>query len=365
MGKIAQPRLAGYLPSGAGRVLPALMLAAALTGCGGAHVAAPANPVTSVIPSASGVPNSVAVFGTFEFVSVQGTGLILTYALNSTSQTPAAAYTTPCMDPSGMVTTTIGAANVLAVVCSDTSSLITLTIAPDGSLHPLGSVGNLSEPYPGIALDGTNLFIPLFGGGATNGQVIEVSLASPASPAIAGTVPLVSPAPGEQVNAVSLAVSGGYVYVAAGSEGLPLDSSSSIQVIGESTMTLVGSPFIVPHSPQQIAIAGTTAYVTLYDAAQLETIDISAPAALKSIALTSLTACHPVPIAVANDIAYVGCYAEGAVARLNVAIPAQPQPLAAISGTAFPQDFTITGASLLVTGASPGGALYTINLSEL
>ena len=348
-------RFTEVLSSAPLRLISILALAGALAGCGSAPMVAtdpppPTNPVSSVVPSATGTPNSVTVFGGYEFVSVQGAALIATYAIGSSSQKPVATYATPCMDPSGMVGATIGGVNVLAAVCFDAGTIITLTIAADGSLHPLGVVYGLSEPYPEIALDGTDLYVPLFGSGPANGAVAKINLANPAAPVISGMVTLAS---------------SGYVYVASGSESLPLSSSSSVQVVNEATMALVGMPFIVPHSPQQIVVAGGVAYLTLFDELAAEAIDISNPAAIKAIATASLTNCHPIPLAVSNNVAYIGCYAERTVARLNVANPVQIATMTAISGVQSPQDMAISGNLLLATDASPGGALYSINLSEL
>ena len=364
------PRFTELLFSAPLHLISVLALAATLVGCGSAPMVVsdpppPPNPVSSVVPSATGMPNSVTVFGGYEFVSVQGAGLIATYTLGSSSQKPAAVYATPCMNPSGMAGITIGGTNVLAAVCFDAGTVITLTIASDGSLHPLGMVYGLIEPYPEIALDGTDLYVPLFGSGPANGAVAKISLAKPAAPVISGTVALASPAPGQHVNAVSLAAAGGYIYVASGSESQPLSSSSSVQVVNEAAMALVGTPFIVPHSPQQIVVAGGVAYVTLFDALAVEAVDISNPAAIKSITTASLANCHPIPVAVSNNVAYVGCYAEGAVARLNISNPAQIATITAISGVQSTQGMAISGNLLLVTDASAGGALYSINLSAL
>src|SRR5580700_4899686 len=94
-----------------------LGLALALFGCSTPTAFVP-HPLTSVTPSATGTPNSVATFGNLEFVSVQGTGQIFTYNLSSGLQVLAGSpYATPCADPSGMVIATIAGRNVLAVVC--------------------------------------------------------------------------------------------------------------------------------------------------------------------------------------------------------------------------------------------------------
>jgi hypothetical protein len=324
--------------------------------------------VSAVSPSPAGTPNSVISFGNFEFVSVQGTGEIFTYNNSSGSQVLVGApYMTPCSDPSGMVVATIAGANVMAVACYDAGSLLTLTVNANGSLSALGSVSDLPTPFPGIVLDGTDVLVPLFGGGSVNGAIAKVSIASPANPVIEDTVTLASPASGGIANAEYLALSGGYVYVTSGSESDPLGSSSTIQVVNEATMALVGSPLVVPHSPQQIAIAGTVAYVTLYDSEQLESIDISNPASLQPLQTVSLSvageSCHALPVAVSNNMAYVGCYSERVIDQMSVSNPSQMQPAASLVGISSPQRLEASGNSLLATGATQGGEVYRINLS--
>jgi hypothetical protein len=315
------------------------------------------------------VPNSVAVLGNFEFVSVQTTGQIFTYDISSGVQAQVGApYATPCDDPSGMAIATIGAADVMAVVCYDTGSLLTLNVDADGSLRALGSVGGLSNPYPGLVLDGTNVLVPLFGkSGATNGGVAKVSLLDPAHPVVAATATLASPVPGGFANPGYLLASGGYIYVAAGSESAPLDASSTIQVVEEATMTLVGQPLVVPHSPQQIAIQGTVAYVTLLDAAALEAIDISNPANLQALQTVSFSAvsagCHPEPVTVQGSFVYVGCYYEGILYRLNVSGLLNPQTTLSLTGIAAPQRLVFASDRLLVPSSSNGGSVYQIALS--
>ncbi len=326
--------------------------------------------ITSVTPSNSGTPNSVVATGNYEFVSVQGTGQIFTYNISGGSQVAVGKpYATPCTEPSGMVVATIAGADVMAVACYDTGSLLTLTVNADGSLSALGSVGGLPMPYPGIVLDGTNVLVPLFGGNTSgNGSVAKVSIATPASPSIEGMVTLASPVSGGVANAEYLAVTGGYVYVTSGSESNPLGSSSTVQVVNEATMTLVGSPLVVPHSPQQIALQGTVAYVTLYDAMQLEAIDISNPASPQPLETLSLAtanqSCHPVPVVVEGNYVYVGCYAEGMIEQFDVSNPSQMQAAKSIAGITSPQRLAFAGNSMLVTDGSSGGQVYQIDFNS-
>jgi hypothetical protein len=349
------------------RVVPlVLSLVTVLSGC-----SAPGTwvqTITSVIPSNSGTPNSVASLGNYEFVSVQGTGQIFTYNISSGSQVPAGpAYATPCNDPSGMVIVTIAGNNVMAVACYDTAMLLTLTVHADGSLSALGSVGGLTMPYPGIALDGTDVLIPLFGQNlVANGAVAKVSIASPARPMITATATLASPVSGQFVNPGSLAVAGGYIFVAAGSEDAPLSVSSTIQVVNESTMVLVGNPLVVAHSPQQIAIQGSVAYVTLFDTPQLESIDISNPANLRPLQIASLTApsanCHALPIVVRNNLAFVGCYLEGVIDEFDIANPSNMRLTQSIKSVEFPERLQFAGNYLLVPSSESGGRVYQIDM---
>jgi hypothetical protein len=327
--------------------------------------------ITSVIPSASGTPNSVTSFGKYEFVSVQGTGQIFTYNISSGSQVLAGPpYATPCADPSGMVATTISGSNVMAVVCYDTGSLLTLTIHTNGSLTALGSVGGLDEPYPGIVLDGTNVLVPLFGHSlVTNGGVAKVTIASPETPVITGVATLASPAHGQFVNPPYLTAAAGYIFIAAGSESAPSGTSSAIEVVNEATMTVVGTPLLVAHSPQQIAVQGNVAYVPFFDATQLESIDVSNPASLKPLQIASLTgvnsSCHALSIAVQNNLAFVGCYEEGVIDRFDVTNPSSMQLTQTIGGVASPQAIALDGNDLLVPSSTTGGPVYLIQMGGL
>ena len=338
-----------------------------LTGCGSSM--RPLQTVTSVIPSTTGTPLSVTSLGNFEFVSIQGTGQIFSYNTAGGSQVAAAPpYATPCKDPSGMVIASIAGANIMAVVCYDTGALLTLTVHDDGSLTALGSVSGVPAPYPGIALDGTNVFIPLFGvSNAANGGVAKVSIASPAKPVITTMAPLASPPSGGYANPGYLTLAGGNIFVAAGSESGPQETSSTIQVMNEATMTLIGSPLVVAHSPQHLAVSGNTAFVTFFDAVQLESIDVSNPQALKPLQIFSLAspiaACHAIPLFVSGDNAYVGCYYEGTIERFDISNPSAMMLMQTTTGISYPQEFNAAQGYLLVTDSARGGHVYQIPAS--
>jgi hypothetical protein len=336
-----------------------------LAGCGSTVLSGPLT--TSVTPSATGVPMSIASLGNYEFVSVQGTGEIFTYNISSGSQVlTGPAFRTVCNDPSGMVAANIAGAAVLAVACYDTNSLLTLSIDAAGSLHPLGSVIGLPGPYPGIDIDGSNVFVPLYGISlAANGGVARVDISSPAKPVVTAIATLASPRSGGFANPGCLTVAGGFIYVSAGSESAPSDTSSTLQVLDEASMTLVGSPFVVAHSPQQLTVKGGVAYVALYDAVQLESIDVSNPASLKLLQVFSLAdrpGCHPLPVIVRDNAAYVGCYAEGLIEKLDITNPSNMQTLQFNVRADHPQHLRIAGNYLFVTSSTNGGSVSEIEI---
>jgi hypothetical protein len=350
-----------------GKFSLAACLTIGLCGCATATTQFGVSPLTnSVTPSPTGTPNSVVTLGNFEFVSVQGAGQIFTYNVGVESQTQTGApYMTPCADPSGMIATNIGGNNVLAVVCYDTGALVTLSIGGNGLLTALGSLTGLTTPYPGIALSGTDVLVPELGQPlVTNGSVVKVSLGNPAMPVITGTVTLASPAPGEFANPGYLAMAGANILVAAGSESAPQATSSTIQVVNEATMTLVGTPFVVAHSPQQIAVQQNVAFVTLYDEEQVESIDISNPASLKMLGTVTQSAagqsCHPEPIVLNGSLAYVGCFVEGEIEEFNILDPTHMQAVGVIAEVPSPQRLAFSGSSLLATSAVSGGQVFEI-----
>ncbi len=193
-----------------------------------------------------------------------------------------------------------------------------------------------------------------------------MNISSPAKPVITGIATLASPSSGGYVHPGYLTVNGGYIFVSAGSESNPLSTSSTIQVVDETTMKLVGSPFPVAHSPQQLAVRGSTAFVTMFDAVQLESIDVSDPSNLRSLQVLPLAktpTCHAEPIVIRNSLAYVGCYVEGIIDEVDISNPSDMQLTQNLYGIANPQRLQVAGNYLLVTSLANGGNVYQIDLS--
>jgi hypothetical protein len=127
-------------------------------------------------------------------------------------------------------------------------------------------------------------------------------------------------------------------------------------------MTLVGSPFLVTHSPQQIVVQGSVIYVSNYDSAILQTINISNPASLQPLQSFSIPGYNAIPVIVRNNYAYVGCYASGGIERIDISNPSDMQLTQTITGINYPQRFKFAGRYLLVTGSNAGGSVYQIDL---
>ena len=126
-------------------------------------------------------------------------------------------------------------------------------------------------------------------------------------------------------------------------------------------MKLVGSPFPIAHSPQQLAVLGTVAYVTMFDAVQLESIDISDPTNLRPLQILPLTTgsgCHAEPVVIRNTHAYVGCYAEGGIDEVDVTSPSNMKLVQYIPGIDSPQRLKVEGRRLQIKIIYPANQIY-------
>jgi hypothetical protein len=103
----------------------------------------------------------------------------------------------------------------------------------------------------------------------------------------------------------------------------------------------------------------------MYDAVQLESIDISDPGNLRSLQvlpLATTSTCHAEPIIVRNALAYVGCYAEGIIDEVDISNPSGMRLIRNIPGIAEPQRLQFAGNYLLVASSTNGGNVYQIDI---
>jgi LVIVD repeat-containing protein len=320
-------------------------------------------PSTSVVPNGSGVPNYVTIMWPFEYVSVQGVSKIYIYNISTGTQVAAStpSYTTSCTSPSGMALTNINGVEVMAVVCYDTGALLTLTVnTSTGALTSLGSVSGLTAPYPGLVIDGTNVYVPEFGTTSVNGSIAQISIATPSSPSITTSVQLAQQGTNYE-NPAYITSNAGYIFVEAGSETGGSSPDSSIQVINETTMTLVGTPLGVDHSPQSVAKLGTTLFVSIRDNPEIYSIDISNPASLSVLQKLTVSSCLPLPVAVDARYLYVGCDSTGGIQLYDVSNPSNMQLLNTFTGFTDVQRLAFAGPYLAITDYATGGNVYLAN----
>jgi hypothetical protein len=134
--------------------------------------------------------------------------------------------------------------------------------------------------------------------------------------------------------------------------------------VNETSMTLAGTPLVVAHSPQHLAVEGSVVYVTFFDAAQLESIDISNPLRLKPLQVlalaTPVSTCNALPVITRNAEAYVGCYG-GVVDKFDISNPSDMRMIESVANIDAPQDFNFANGYLLATASVAGGHVYQIN----
>jgi hypothetical protein len=316
---------------------------------------AQSSPESGVIPSAL-TQNSMDTSGVYTYLTVQATasaqGAVV--VLNTATNTPEilTTFTMPCVQPNGILIS----GSYAYVTCYDSGELYVLTINNSNPTVPvlaiLGIVGGLQGPFPGISLAGTHVYIPSHAPG-NQGAIYRVDVSNPAAPAIDGsiaTTPSISP------NAVF--VTGGYMYCACASE----PDTSYVEVFtADGTITSLGRVALA-HSPQRLVVRGNYAYVTNFDAEQLDVIDISTPAS-PSVAATVPLACYGLPIALSGSYAYVGCYAADGVAKIDISVPSAPVLVSKTATSASPvQALGMNGPRLLAAAGVAGGSFTERNL---
>jgi hypothetical protein len=310
-----------------------------LSGCGGSTPSV-LHSVGSIVPSATLAGNSIAVSGNYAYLTLQGaSGAIAVLNIAGDTPTLLTTFALPCSTPNGIKIS----GSVLYVTCYDNSALYILSVnnaVPSAPVFTItGSVLGLQNPFPGIALSGTELYVP-----SHAGFIFRVNVSNPSAPGIDGSV---ATATGTSPNAVFVA--NNIVYCACSSE----PTQSWFQTFNATgTMTLLGQTPLA-HSPQRLIVKGNYAYVTNFDAMRLDIVDITNPAApsiLSSVALP----CFALPIALNGNTAYVGCYQSTHGIATN---PAAPAILGYLVTTASldVQDLLFTGGALYALSGDPNG----------
>jgi hypothetical protein len=331
--------------------LAATLLAGILfAGCGGGGFAVGLVSLGSVNPSATLTPNSIAVSGVYAYVTVQGTGGAVAVLNISSGATPLllSTFNTPCASPNGIKISAGG--NYAYVTCYDTGALYVLSINNANPVVPVlavaGSVTGLQSPYPGIALSGSELFVP-----SHSGDIFRVNVSNPAAPVIDGSI---ATAAGTSPNAVYVA--NNIVYCACSSE----PSQSYFQTFTATGVMMLLGQVPLAHSPQRLVVSGNYAYVTNFDAMKLDILDVTsaaAPTLLTSVALP----CNALPVAVTASNAYVGCYSTQGIATIDITHPATASVTGYTATTASPlQDLMLSGVNLYAVSGNAAGSFNTL-----
>ena len=190
----------------------------------------------------------------------------------------------------------------------------------------------------------------------TTGAFAIVDVSNPASPMVAGFVPVTA-----NYQPVSLAIWEQNLYVAATQGGATSDHALLYSVEDPVSPSLLAT-VSVPHSPQWVAALGSVALTPIYDGAELQVVDFSGPAS-PQISSAKLESCHPMSVAVYQaNLAVVTCDSPGGVAEVNVATTARPTYLGtALSGTVF--NYIAASGSYLY-GVDAGGNFETIGQED-
>jgi len=232
--------------------------------------------------------------------------------------------------------------------------------------------------YGGLVVAGDYLYTP-----CPNGGFIDViSIANPTSPTEVGVITAQI-----MTNPTSLAVSGQMLYASEPSEadndtpGVYYSAVCAYSLASGPVPTAPLACATVGHSPQNIAVLGTTVAASIGDDNQLDTIDFSntASPAVYTVALDPNICVHPYienMVAFQGNTVFVGCsnasnppgYGVEVIDATNITVPTLLGTMFGSPGNSFAM--IVSNGSYLYLGGYPGqdgssgstaGALYTVD----
>lgn len=186
-------------------------------------------------------------------------------------------------------------------------------------------------PFQNPALYGNFVYVSCWESEVTTtGAFAIVDVTNPASPSVAGLVPVTA-----NYQPVSLAIWEQNLYVAATQGGSTSDYILLYSIEGPASPSLLAK-VSVPHSPQWVAALGTTALIPIYDGKELQAVDFSSPSSRRTYG-ANLGSCRPMSVAVyQGSVALAACDSPGGVAEVSLATAGRPTYLGtALSGTVF------------------------------
>lgn len=186
-------------------------------------------------------------------------------------------------------------------------------------------------PFNAPVLNGNYVYISCWESEVTTtGAFAIVDVSNPASPSVAGSVPVIA-----NYQPISFAIWEQNLYVVATQGGSTSDYALLYSIEDPTSPHLLATT-AVPHSPQWVAAQGAEALIPIYDGKELQVIDFSNPSSPQTQSV-SLGSCRPMEVAVyLGDLAFVTCDSPGGVAEVNVATAGRASYLGtALSGTVF------------------------------
>ncbi|MFC6644715.1 hypothetical protein ACFQBQ_03730 [Granulicella cerasi] len=135
-----------------------------------------------------------------------------------------------------------------------------------------------------------------------------------------------------------------------------------MQALDEATLTLQGVPLTVAHSPQKIVLSNNIAYVTLYDAGQIISIDATVLSSLRSLQTFSLPSCAAIPVQVVGTSVFVGCYAQGTILQLDASAPQAMTVKSTFNNIPGPESFAMINGYMIIVGGYTGASVFTMNV---
>ncbi len=261
----------------------------------------------------------------------------------------------------------------------------------DSTFKTISAIPVVDAVYPTLGLMGQNLEVTLIGTGFDSTTRVSMYLDSGNRRALVGAVDT-----GEPENALNIAVSGSYAYVADTMNGLQVidistpsdpqnigsvptpglaqgvavsgnyafvaDWSSGLQVVDISSPTnpqLIGPGVSTPDLALGVTVSGNFAYVADGDSG-LQVIDISAPTSPKIIGQGADTPGWAYRVTTSRNYAYVVDY-DGSLQVIDISTPGAPSIVGSVATPGLAQGVTVSGNYAYVSDGIAG--LQVIDVS--
>ena len=307
-----------------------------------------------VVDGASNNPYNMVVQGSIGYMTTQGGNPSQLILVNLA--TPSAP--TVLSQTTGLSTYMNGIAvqgKYVYVTYYGNSELQIFNVSNPAAPVSVGTASTCSGPYGGMVVSGDYAYIPCPNNGAT-ATISIMNVSNPAAPVQVGTFSSLA-----STNVISLAVSGQMLYAEAGSE-TGTSYITAYSIVNPSSPSLLGS-VAVDHSPQKIAVEGTTVVASDHDTNEINVIDFSNPSSAQvyNVALTS--GCFPETendITLQGNLVLVGC-SGGGVGVVDISTISSPKLLGVMLSSLGDITAVIPYGRYIYLGSYTSPDLYTVD----